>query len=361
MDLLRGMAILLVILHHVSLVQQIWDGGTPHAGVVLSEAAKPFRMPALLFASGMLLPRSLRRPGPRFLSGKARGLLWPWLLWSAIMLPIMGWEFGRDPLWWINGMYTWFLLALFLYYVLGLLTRSIPPGWVALACLVAWTVMQMLGSALEDPAYRPDKFVYFAVFFFAGAALRRVVLARTMPIALLAPGVLLALGWAAYAARIDRAPEPPVLSHLVVLISVLVAIGLAQRVPRLRIVRALEWLGRHSIVLYVVHLPVIELLARHLDLPPGRASFALYALVTFGVCVLAVLLRPITGFLYTFPALRAAEPVAKDRHPGPPVPAADPQMSEAPVAAPLGSPAPLSSPAPLGSPAPQGAETVPRR
>ena len=91
MDLLRGTAILLVIAHHLRLVQQIWDGGTPWAMVELSEALAPFRMPALLFASGLLLARSLRRPPGRFLAGKLRGLLWPWLLWSAVMLPILGW------------------------------------------------------------------------------------------------------------------------------------------------------------------------------------------------------------------------------------------------------------------------------
>lgn len=304
MDLLRGAAILLVILHHVSLVQQIWDGSTPYEAVVLSEAARPFRMPALLLASGMLLPRSLRRPPGRYLSGKVRSLLWPWLLWSALMLPIMGWEFGTDPLWWINGMYTWFLFALFVYYVVGLLTRRIPPGWVALASLVTWTVMQVFGSALADPAYRPDKFVYFAVFFFAGAALRRVVLVRRLPFAVIVPGLLVALGWAALAVKIDRVPEVPVLSQVVVVAAVIAAIGLAQRIPRVRPVRALEWLGRHSLVLYLVHLPVVEILARHLDLPPGRAIFALYVLVTLGVCVLAVLARPVTGFLYALPGPR---------------------------------------------------------
>lgn len=309
MDLLRGAAILLVIVHHISIVQQVWDGGTAHEAVLLSEAAKPFRMPALLFASGILLPRSLEKPAGRFLIGKVRSLLWPWLLWSLLMLAIMGWGFGTDPLWWVNGMYTWFLLALFVYYVVGLLTRRIPPMWVALASLAAWTVMQQFGSALIDPTYRPDKFVYYAVFFFAGAALRRIVLARRMPLWVLAPGLLLALGWAALAMRIDRDPEVPVLSQLVVLAAVLAGVALVQRLPRVRAVRALEWLGRHSIVLYLVHLPVIELLARHLDLPPSRATSALFFLVTLGVCVLAVLLRPVTGFLYALPAPRGTRPV----------------------------------------------------
>src|SRR5699024_8776673 len=152
-------------------------------------------------------------------------------------------------------------------------------------------------------------------FFFAGAALRRIVLARAVPLRVLAPGLLLALGWAALAVRIDRAPEVPILSQLVVLAAVLAGVALAQRLPRIRVVRVLEWLGRHSIVLYLVHLPVIELLARHVELAPSRATCALYLLVTLGICVLAVLLRPITGFLYVTPSRsvrRVVPPAAED-------------------------------------------------
>ena len=147
MDLLRGFAVLLVIAHHLRLVQEIWDGAAPHAAAILSEGTMPFRMPALLFASGLLLERSLRKPTARYLSGKARSLLWPWLLWSALMLPILGWENAREPLWWINGMYTWFLLALFLYYLIGLLARRIHPAWLALASVAGWTAMPLLGLA----------------------------------------------------------------------------------------------------------------------------------------------------------------------------------------------------------------------
>ena len=309
MDLLRGGAILLVIAHHLRLVQQAWDGSTPHALVVLSEATAPFRMPVLLFASGLLLARSLQKPTGRYLAGKARALLWPWLLWSAVMLPILGWEHGRAPLWWLNGMYTWFLAALLLYYVAGLLTRWIPPGWLALASLAGWTAMPLLGIEHDVDGPRPDKFLYYAVYFFAGAALRRTLSARTVPLPVVLAALVIAAAWAGYAAHLDIEPRIPVIAQLVALIGVLAAIGVAQRLPRVLPVRGIEWLGRSSIVPYLLHLPVIELLCRHSDLPPGPVSFALYFLVTLGVCIIGILLRPMTSFLYTFPARRRTRPV----------------------------------------------------
>lgn len=306
MDLLRGGAILLVIAHHLRLVQQVWDGSAPWAMVELSEALAPFRMPALLFASGMLLTRSLEKPTDRYLTGKARSLLWPWLLWSAIMLPILGWSNGADPLWWINGMYTWFLMALFLYYVVGLVVRWIPPGWIALASVAVWTALPLLGIEHEVDGLRPDKFVYYAVYFFAGTALRKVLTARMIPLALMVPALLIAAAWALWAALSDIEPSVPVVTQVVVLVSVIAAIGLAQRMPRRRLTRPVEWLGRNSIVAYLVHLPAIELLCRHLDVPASLASYLVFYLVTIGICVLAILIRPATGFLYAWPARRRA-------------------------------------------------------
>ena len=120
------------------------------------------------------------------------------------------------------------------------------------------------------------------------------------------PALAVAAAWALHAARIDVEPQVPVLTQVVVLLAVVGAVGVLQRLPRLRALRAVEWLGRNSIVPYLVHLPVIELLGRHSDLPAGPGTFALYYAVTIGVCVLAVLLRPVTGFLYAFPARKAA-------------------------------------------------------
>ncbi|MFC7465081.1 acyltransferase family protein [Brachybacterium sp. GCM10030252] len=353
MDLLRGVAILLVMTLHISLVQQVWDGPAPHGAVLVSEAAAPFRMPILLFASGILLPRALAKPTPRFLAGKARSLLWPWLLWSFVMLPLAGWQMAKDPYWWSNGMYTWFLLALFVYYVIGLVTQKINPAWIAVASVALWTLLPPIGVHLDPYIYRPDKFLLYAVFFFAGAALRKPLTSRNVPLPVLVPATVVALGWAAYAVWLDRAPLTPVISQIAMLIGVVAAIGIAQRLPRFWLVRGLEWIGRNSVVAYLVHLPIAELLARYLALPAGSVGFAISFTVTLGVCLLAIRLRPWTSFLYAFPSLdgarvpqRAREAAAAATAPGLGAAMAD-DAAKVPAGAPAAVPAaPVDASAP---------------
>lgn len=315
MDLLRGIAVVMVIVLHLEILQQIWDGETPSALVAISAAAGPFRMPMLMFVSGMMLPRSLNKPAGRYLDGKARSLLWPWAVWSVILAATQTFESSADPLWWVNGMYTWFLMALFVYYVAALVGRRVPKGWFVIASIVAWTALPFLGAIPDYDGPRPDRFVFYAAFFFAGAALSKVLLAGRVPWALTVPAIAVVIAWAGYAVHLGHDPRLPVISQLAVIIGVIGAIGVAQRLPRLAPVRALEWMGRSSIVMYVVHLPVLEILTRYLPLPDGLPGALILGGTTLGVCVLAVHLRPRMPWLYAFPegirlpSLRRAVPV----------------------------------------------------
>ncbi|WP_263310895.1 hypothetical protein [Brachybacterium atlanticum] len=145
-------------------------------------------------------------------------------------------------------MYTWFLAALFCHYVIGLVTRRIHPGWIALSSVVVWAALPLLGTAHGLVGPRPDKCVFYAVFFVAGAALRPVLTRRPVPWAVTVSARAVAAAWALHAARIDAEPEVPVLTQVVVLPAVVGAVGWFQGLPRLRALRPVEWLGRNSIV-----------------------------------------------------------------------------------------------------------------
>ena len=62
MDFARGLCILLVILMHATGTVEA-AGLEPPAGLTLfNQALEPFRMPLLMFLSGMLLSKSLDKP-----------------------------------------------------------------------------------------------------------------------------------------------------------------------------------------------------------------------------------------------------------------------------------------------------------
>ncbi|NSX38244.1 acyltransferase family protein [Pseudarthrobacter oxydans] len=80
MDVMRGAAVLLVILFHTeSQISGNLPGYEP-IFAIFNDAVAPFRMPTLMLMSGMLLPRSLRKPVGAYLRGKLFVIGWPYLL-----------------------------------------------------------------------------------------------------------------------------------------------------------------------------------------------------------------------------------------------------------------------------------------
>ena len=92
MDLLRGMSIVLVVIFHsgkmlarVDLVAPAWISD-------LTRLFALYRMPTLMFLSGLLLPPSLLKGWRRYFSGKARNVAWPLMIWSGVYAIV----FSRD-------------------------------------------------------------------------------------------------------------------------------------------------------------------------------------------------------------------------------------------------------------------------
>ena len=167
MDVMRGAAVLLVVLFHVLIqADRLGLPDPPRALAVFSRLASPLRLPAMVFLSGLLLPMSLRKGPRRFLEGKLRRIAWPYVVWSAVTLgcwqllrPVL--PTGHDPvemlsIAWAPVGILWFLHHLFVYYV-ALLALQRVPLLVPLAATVAATTM-VSNNDLER------FFFYFAVF-----------------------------------------------------------------------------------------------------------------------------------------------------------------------------------------------------
>ena len=70
MDSLRGIAILLLLFWHAFAIPDLLGTPMPDWLRNINNAFLPFRMPMLMFLSGMLLEKSLRKPLPTYYEGK---------------------------------------------------------------------------------------------------------------------------------------------------------------------------------------------------------------------------------------------------------------------------------------------------
>lgn len=311
MDVVRGMAIVAVIVTHASGLVMIGPLR------VVSDAMHPFRQPLLMLLSGMLLERSLAKPAGQYYLGKLRHIVWPFLLWQSVNITV---KFGYRGLteaanWGPTG-HLWYLLFIGIYYLVAPAVLRLPPWVVTPALFVASVVLTLPGGW--------GGFLYFSVFFFAGVLVSRhwgIVRPAFLTQPWLVMASITAGAWLALAAaeRPGDVHSNPVLAPVVVL-SFFAFAKLADVIVDTRLGRGLGWVGRESLVFYILHLFLQWMIVA---IVPVRASdwftFAALLLGAFGGSALAAWLRPRSRFvaaLFQFPSLssRANAPRLRERH-----------------------------------------------
>lgn len=303
MDTLRGGAIVLVVCWHSAGILALFEHDVPTWLVAVNELFASYRMPTLMFLSGMLLNASLRKRLPVYYSGKARRILWPFLLWNAIhWLVFFAPQYGL-PIWskllWTTS-YLWFLLYILSYYLLAPLLKRVP-AWVLV-------VVPFVASEFFADSTNNRRFLFLAGFFFLGrlvsenrALFDRVLASRWLW--LLVPPVL--------AFSIAFATLGPWRYHGALAVfsvaGILLAIKLAQLVSVGAATRAIEFIGRNSIVFYVSHFPTIVgviFLSSLVSLPTAVViplSFAVAMLV--GTALAHLSSAPPASWLFVAPQL----------------------------------------------------------
>lgn len=305
MDLLRGAAVLLIVVYHSTTVPQLYELVDLPAPVRhFNELLSPYRIPLLLVLSGLLLRRSLAKGSSRFIGGKISHILWPYVLWCLLILLVTAdWQQVGSVWFWLGGNMLWYLPVLLFCYAAALANVVRAPWWLAPPAMLAvlW---------IADPSTNVYiRFLWFGAFFFAGAALYRwkgrMVILPDWAVLLLAaasaavPALSLAEG------KAEHGPWAFIGS----LTGAVVLIWLGARVPRGRFSEVLEWYGRNSIVVYVGHALCMFAMVHWL---PGAwfghltLGALLLGLVSLAVCTALILLRPWSPWLYSLPPLQSA-------------------------------------------------------
>lgn len=308
MDLLRGTAVLLVMLNHTVNMAHIDGWPMPEWMLTATRPFEPFRLPLLLLISGLFLPRALTKPVGTYISGKLRNLAWPLVLWAPITVFTHIPERASDPAAYIGTSHLWYLLTLLFCYAVGLLAHRLGAGskWFPMWLLPAASLL-MLFQWLPEQV----NFFWFGAFFFAGAALvphaKRLQEAPRWVFALLVTATV-AGSWL-HVNHITQGQS--LLTFALALAGCGAMVWLAPRVPRVRLVRGLEAIGRRSIIYYVVHLPVIAALYNILQPLGVPTELAVGSAVVVSFVVPLLLTRvPWIDVLFAFPARRRKAPAA---------------------------------------------------
>jgi peptidoglycan/LPS O-acetylase OafA/YrhL len=277
MDTLRGTAVFLVIFTHAVTLSPV---GAPRPLEVFVLAIAPFRVPALMVLSGMLLPRSLAKPWSVYLRGKVSRILWPYLVWSGVTLVVTSFGTpGPNPLveLFVNPKSAmWYVGYLFVFYVVALFFRPAGRSWLLLVAalgLVLSRPSDLAAPLLDADTTVPQRWFFTFFCFLAGdflvrhrqrwlPALTRVPVAVACAVVALPALLLSASGWSVRY-------EP------LYLVSTLA--GIVATIPLFRSAgatapgRFVATIGRSSIVFYVTHWPV-QLVAYHAAVGIGIAN-----------------------------------------------------------------------------------------
>lgn len=261
-DSVRGTAILLVIVLHASLTLGTYTEYSPRSVELFNSALAPFRMPTLMFLTGLFVSRSLAKGTRTYFSGKLRNIAWPYLVWAFITLVEAGdltVEFALRAVYNPRETHLWYLWFLVIFYAAAWVLRRVPPVVPAAVALVA--------SQWLPEDYRLEKGFFLFAFFMLGIAFdkHRRRLEPTLasgPVlivsaaAALITGALSVDGWKVL---YEPLSVPGVLGLIVL------AMWAVPRVSAGATRSALEYLGRNSIAFYVSHLLVVVAGARMLS------------------------------------------------------------------------------------------------
>ncbi|MBM0275570.1 acyltransferase [Micromonospora sp. STR1s_6] len=334
-DAAKGVCIILVVLWHVVMknyLQVDWHIGVPVPGLwgTLGEQFLPLRMPLFFTISGVFAANAVHRPWRVVARARIAGFLYLYALWLLIHTAVLAAvpqlptdrassALGLLEQLTITPSNLWYLYALALYFTIAKATRRAPRA-LLLAPAAALSAVAAAGL-LDTPGNRAGLYQNL-VFFLAGLFLRPRIhrwatTANRRRLVLTTAGYALALAAMAAAGAQRWFGVWPAVSVLAVIFGIAAAAQLARWSA---LGEPLARLGRITLPIYVIHMPVLALLHRLLLVPVSELGRSAQGLIVLGYPVLLTgvviglslavhrgLLAARAGWLFALPGPRRGE------------------------------------------------------
>jgi uncharacterized membrane protein YcfT len=274
-DAAKGVCILLVVLWHVIMKHYLkvdWRQlpvPIPGAWGALGEQLLTLRMPLFFTISGMFAVGAYHRDWRVVARSRVAKFLYLYLLWTLIhtaalwRMPNFDTTTPRSvgqavEMLTITPPNLWYLYALALYFTLAKAARRIP--WPILTAAAGILAVVAAADLIPTPGNRGSLLQNF-VFFLSGLHLRPHVerlaaRASWRRLVVAASAYVLALAGMA----VSGAQRVPGIWLVVCVVAVVFGVTAAPLVARQRFVGAgLAWVGRHTLAIYVMHMPILAL------------------------------------------------------------------------------------------------------
>lgn len=267
-DVLRGASVLLVVLAHAHHFAVSAEGASAASALsplliqavgTINKLFAPLRMELMFLLSGLFVAHGLTKGPARYLSGKFRNVLYPFLLWCLVNFVVreggsavikgepVAWQTLIDLLAGIAAP-TWFLFDLFLFFLLIPLLRRYP-AWMVIAATVAMSVI------LDGAGWSHyGEMAYYFAYFVAGDLIARRgwnPATRWGGVGVIASALCLGvLGVVALTTSLSKTwwgYLPLVLASLPAIVA------LAMLAARSPLSAPLAYVGRNSVVFHLVH------------------------------------------------------------------------------------------------------------